>query len=139
MRDKMTTNPHLKLRTRLLEAACIWIVTPLPGFADSAQHPLLHEIFQDHAVLQRDQPIRVWGESAAGDRISVSIEGGKAEARADAAGHWQAALPAGGPYALGVHTQSGASQSISDVLIGDVFLCSGQSNMELPVANTLNH
>jgi sialate O-acetylesterase len=84
----------------------------------------------------------VWGESAPGDRVSVSIEGSKAEARADAAGHWHAvlpAMPAGGPYALSVHTQSGTSRSISDILIGDVFLCSGQSNMELPVANTLNH
>jgi sialate O-acetylesterase len=138
----MTINPRLKLRTCLLEAVCIWIVAPLPGFADSAQHPLLHDIFQDHAVLQRDQPIRVWGDSAAGDRVIVSIEGRKSEARADAAGHWHAVLPAmqaGGPYALSVHTQSGARQFISDVLIGDVFLCSGQSNMELPVANTLNH
>ena len=123
------------------------IITPPAAFADPSSPsarppPLLHEIFQDHAVLQRDQPIQVWGESIAGDRVSVSIDAKKAEARADSSGHWRAMLPAmhaGGPYVLGVHTQSGASQSIDDILVGDVFLCSGQSNMELPVTRTLNY
>jgi sialate O-acetylesterase len=116
------------------------IITPLAGFADPAP-PLLHEIFQDHAVLQRDQPIKVWGESSAGDRLSLSIDGKTVEARADAAGHWHALIPAmgaGGPYVLSVRTKSGASQTIGDILVGDVFLCSGQSNMELPVTRSLN-
>ena len=126
----------------LLSVAGALIIMPLPAFADPAPHSLLHEIFQDHAVLQRDQPIKVWGEARGGDRVSVSIDARTVVARADAAGHWHALLPAmraGGPYALNVRTQSGANQSISDILVGDVFLCSGQSNMELPVANTLNH
>ena len=108
----------------------------------AAAPPLLHEIFQDHAVLQRDQPIQVWGEAIAGDRVSVSIDARTVEARADRSGHWHARLPAmhaGGPYVLSVRTQSGASQSINDILVGDVFLCSGQSNMELPVTRTLNY
>ncbi len=112
------------------------------GFAEAPAPPLLHEIFEDHAVLQRDRPIPVWGESSAGARVSVSIDTHAVEARADATGHWRALLPpmhAGGPYALAVHTQSGASQTIKDILIGDVFLCSGQSNMELPVTRTLNY
>ena len=99
--------------------------------------PLLHEIFQDHAVLQRDRPIPVWGESSAGDRVSVSIDAKTVEARADAAGHWRALLPAmraGGPYVLTVHSAiRREARVISDILVGDVFLCSGQSNMELPV------
>ncbi len=116
------------------------IIAPLVGFADPAP-PLLHEIFQDHAVLQRDQPIKVWGESRAGDRVNVSIDGKTIDARADASGHWHALLPAmraGGPYALSARAQSGASQTIGDILVGDVFLCSGQSNMELPVTRSLN-
>jgi sialate O-acetylesterase len=120
----------------------LFIITPFAVFADAAPPLLLlHEIFQDHAVLQRDQPIKVWGESNAGDRLSVSIDGSTVEARADASGHWHALLPpmrAGGPYALTVHAQSGASQSIGDILVGDVFLCSGQSNMELPVTRSEN-
>ena len=64
----------------------IWFltITPFSGFAEPATRPLLHEIFQDHAVLQRDQPIEVWGESKAGDRVSVSIDTKTVEARADA-------------------------------------------------------
>jgi sialate O-acetylesterase len=142
MRANMKIIPRPRYRKLLLRAACVLITVPFPAFAAASPHPLLHEIFQDHAVLQRDQPIKVWGESSAKDKIRVSIDAETVEARADAAGHWHALLPpmrAGGPYVLAVHTQSGASQSISDILVGDVFLCSGQSNMELPVANTLNH
>jgi sialate O-acetylesterase len=129
----------MKIKTRPM----FWllIIAPLTGFADPAPRPLLVEIFQDHAVLQRDQPIKVWGESGPLDRISVSIEAKTVEARADASGNWHALLPpmrAGGPFVLTVRTHSGASQSINDILIGDVFLCSGQSNMELPVARSAN-
>jgi sialate O-acetylesterase len=116
------------------------ILAPFAAFA-GAQSPLLQEIFQDHAVLQRDRLIPVWGESRPGERVSVSIDAKTVEAQADAAGHWRAmlpAMPAGGPYVLTVRAQSGASRSISDILVGDVFLCSGQSNMELPVTRSLN-
>ena len=89
---------------------------------------LLHEMFADHAVLQRDRPIPVWGEAAVGDGITVSMGAATLETRADSDGHWRVALPAqpaGGPFTLSVHTQSGRSQSIADVLVGDVYLCSG--------------
>jgi sialate O-acetylesterase len=98
--------------------------------------PLLHEIFQDHGVLQRDRPIVVWGDAAAGEVLTLSLGSSSIGTTADAHGRWKALLPAmsaGGPYSLAIQGSSGASQSISDVLIGDVFLCSGQSNMELPV------
>jgi sialate O-acetylesterase len=136
----MRINARRVFGMHFLQVACL-LIMPLAGFADPSTHPLLHEIFQDHAVLQRDQPIKVWGESTAGDRVSVSIDAKTVEARGDATGHWRAQLPpmrAGGPYALTVHTRSGASQSISDILVGDVFLCSGQSNMELPVTGSEN-
>ncbi|HEY2144566.1 MAG TPA: sialate O-acetylesterase [Steroidobacteraceae bacterium] len=97
---------------------------------------LLHEIFQDHGVLQRDRPIAVWGDAAAGEALTVSLATATARATADAHGRWSAVLPAmgaGGPHVLSVHGSSGAAQSVNDVLIGDVFLCSGQSNMELSV------
>ncbi len=118
------------------------ILTPPAVVADPSPRPVLHEIFQDHAVLQRDRPIPVWGESSAGDRVSVSIDAKTVEARTDSSGHWRALLPAmraGGPYVLKVHAQSGASRAIGDILVGDVYLCSGQSNMELPVTRTLNY
>jgi sialate O-acetylesterase len=109
----------------------------------AAQTPrsLLDMMFQDHAVLQRDRPIPIWGETRPGEQVTVSINANTVHARADASGHWRSllpAMPAGGPYSLSVRTRSGADQTISDLLVGDVWLCSGQSNMELPVSSALN-
>jgi sialate O-acetylesterase len=103
--------------------------------------PLLAPLFQDHAVLQRDRPIPIWGQAEAGETVSIALAGHTARATADASGRWRAelpALPAGGPHALTVTTASGRKQTASDVLVGDVWLCSGQSNMELPVSRTTN-
>jgi sialate O-acetylesterase len=113
---------------------------PWQSAAAQPAHPLLNEMFQDHAVLQRDQPIAVWGEALPGEKIAVSINAATVRTRVDASGQWRVTLPAmraGGPYSLIARAQSGASQSISDVLMGDVWLCSGQSNMELPVSRSL--
>jgi sialate O-acetylesterase len=121
-----------------LLAALLLAAAPLTrGAAD----PLLNGIFQDHAVLQRDRPIPLWGKTQPGERLVISINSRTVRATADATGRWRASLPAmsaGGPYALEVRTQSGEAQTIGDVLVGDVWLCSGQSNMELPVSRTLN-
>jgi sialate O-acetylesterase len=103
----------------------------------SGHPPLLHEMFQDHAVLQRDKPIKVWGHAAPGERVTVSLASSDARARADASGSWQVQLPplpAGGPFVLTARGASGTTQTASDILVGDVFLCSGQSNMEWPVS-----
>lgn len=133
----------MKIDWRAVLAATTLAAAAAPAGPAAGQtpRPLLNALFQDHAVLQRDQPIPVWGEAKAGDQITVSLDVNVVRARADASGHWRAALPAmpaGGPYSLTVHTQSGAGQSAADVLVGDVWLCSGQSNMELPVSATLN-
>jgi sialate O-acetylesterase len=109
--------------------------------AAAADASLLHALFRDHAVLQRDVLIRVWGEAKAGDRVSVTLDGSSASGRADRKGNWEVLLPAhaaGGPFVLTATAASGAKQSADDVLVGDVWLCSGQSNMELPVERTLD-
>ncbi len=100
---------------------------------------LLNVLFQDHAVLQRDRPINVWGHAGAGESVTVSLGGASAHARADASGLWSAVLPAaaaGGPFVLTAQSDSGARQTAGDILVGDVFLCSGQSNMEMSVDRT---
>lgn len=102
--------------------------------------PLLHPMFQDHGVLQRDRPIAVWGDAPAGDRIEVTLGDRKVRTRAGKDGHWRAdlpAMPAGGPYTLAVATRGGRSARAEDVMVGDVWLCSGQSNMEYPVSGVL--
>jgi sialate O-acetylesterase len=97
-------------------------------------------IFSDHAVLQRDQPIAVWGKAAAGSKLTVTLGGRTATGSADANGKWKIQLPAqgaGGPYTLTV--TSGADKvSRADVLVGDVYLCSGQSNMEFAQRQSTN-
>lgn len=124
------------LKSPLLAIAA-FAVMAFPAHADL----LLNPIFQDHAVLQRDQPIRLWGVAAPGAELTVSISDASVETRADEGGHWSARLPAmaaGGPYVLNVHTPAGASQTVSDILIGDVYLCSGQSNMTFPVLGAID-
>ncbi|WP_372018948.1 sialate O-acetylesterase [Pseudoxanthomonas sp. 10H] len=108
--------------------------------ADDAPAPLLHALFQDHAVLQRGQPVRVWGQARPGQEVKVELAGKRVRARAGEDGRWDAQLPAmkaGGPYTL-TATAGEARQSVADVLVGDVWLCSGQSNMELQVWRTLD-
>ncbi|MBS3726975.1 hypothetical protein JLDANKMP_02455 [Stenotrophomonas sp. PE591] len=101
---------------------------------------LLHPLFRDHAVLQRDRPIAVWGHAGPGQPVSVTFAGQAVSTRADAAGGWKATLPpvaAGGPHTLEVNAGT-RREMVRDVLVGDVWLCSGQSNMELPVWRSLN-
>ena len=105
-----------------------------------AEEPLLNGLFVDHAVLQRDRPLHIYGQAKAGEEVSVSIAGASAGAKADAKGAWQLTLPAmaaGGPHTL-VARAGAKTQTVSDILLGDVWLCSGQSNMEWPVRNTLD-
>lgn len=96
----------------------------------------MHALFQDHAVLQRDRPIRVWGQAEPAAQVDVALGGESTAATADASGRWQislAPLPAGGPYEMTARSSTGRSETIRDVLIGDVWMCSGQSNIEMPV------
>ncbi|TLV03305.1 sialate O-acetylesterase [Dyadobacter luticola] len=92
-------------------------------------------LFSDHVVLQRQRPIPVWGWTKPGEKVKVTLAGQTAEAKADQSGKWTVslkALEAGGPHTLTATGKSG-SVSANDVLIGEVWLCSGQSNMEWPV------
>ena len=112
--------------------------------------PLVHPLFRDHAVLETGQPVKVWGWTTPAQRVTVSLTavGGGARpasttatATADGTGRWIAILPPlppGGPYDLHVESESGASATLHDVLIGYVWLCSGQSNMELQVRRGLD-
>jgi sialate O-acetylesterase len=105
-----------------------------------AEAPLLDALFVDHAVLQRDRPINVYGHAAAGEEVSVTLAGKSARAKADAQGVWSLNLPAvgaGGPHTLVARVAS-RLQTVNDVLLGDVWLCSGQSNMEFAVRNALS-
>ncbi len=106
----------------------------------SEQVPTFAAIFGDHAVLQRDQPIETWGKAQPGASVTVRLGGETVQAKADSGGKWRARLPglsAGGPFSLSAST-GGGTTTLNDILVGDVFLCGGQSNMELAMANATN-
>ena len=97
-------------------------------------------LFSDHAVLQRQKPIPVWGWTNPNEPLIISLNGSLTQVlqtSADSTGKWQvqfSALEAGGPYILSAKTGSGQQVECKNVMIGDVWLCSGQSNMEWTVA-----
>ncbi len=94
----------------------------------------LPAIFADHMVLQRDASVPVWGWADPGEEVAVSLAGQAKTALADAHGRWTVTLgrlPAGGPHTLTVRGKN--SVAVRDVLVGEVWLASGQSNMEMTV------
>ena len=95
----------------------------------------LPKIFSSHMVLQRDMPIHFWGNASAGERITVEFHSLTASTTTDNIGRWSIYLPpqpAGGPFSL---TIRGANTlQLDDILLGDLWFASGQSNMEMPLA-----
>lgn len=103
--------------------------------------PRFARLFSDHVVLQRQKPIPVWGWAKPGEKVKVMLGSQAAEAKADGTGKWKVSLKpmeAGGPHILQATAKSG-NVSVNDVLIGEVWLCSGQSNMEWPVSAAKNY
>ena len=106
--------------------------------ASHAQALDLAGVFGDHMVLQRDAPLRVWGQAKPGQRVRVQLAGQSAGAQAGRDGRWLATLKplhAGGPHQLQVSAGTEQRQ-LNDVLIGDVWIAGGQSNMEWLLADT---
>ena len=111
-------------------SSLLLVLTLLPGclLAEVRLNPL----FCDGMVLQRERPVPVWGEAAPGEKVSVAFAGQTLTTAADPAGHWQVKLTP-----LQASTQSrelvvsaANALTVHDVLVGDVWVCSGQSNME---------
>ena len=103
-----------------------------------AQAVELPRMFSDGMVLQRGQPIPVWGRATPGAKVAVSLDGKAESAVADAKGDWRVLLPAhaaGGPLRMRID-DGVAPVELRDVLVGDVWLASGQSNMEWPLSQT---
>ncbi|WP_439390242.1 sialate O-acetylesterase [Ideonella sp. YS5] len=105
----------------------------------AAAHAEVHfaNVFTEHMVLQRDRPLRVWGQATPGQTLTVELGGRTARTLVGADGRWRvqlASLPAGGPHQLLVRGDQ--TVVLNDVLIGDVWLLGGQSNMEWPLAQT---
>ena len=104
------------------------------SFAEAAVS--LPQLFQSGMVLQRGKAIPVWGKADANETVTVVFNKKQYRAVADAEGRWRIDLPkmkAGGPYTLEVSGAAGEPVTLTDVLIGDVWLCSGQSNIDVHI------
>ncbi len=117
---------------------CLSILALLGALTSSAFAEVkLPNIFSDHMVLQQKQANKVWGIAAAGEKVTVTIGGQTHSATAAADGSWHvmlSPLDAGGPYEL---TVAGTNTvKITDVLVGEVWICSGQSNMQWSVGQS---
>ena len=107
-------------------ATALLLAGPAAGDAELAR------LFGDGAVLQRGVPVPVWGTAEPGQHVTVSVGGRTASATAGEDGRWRAVLDpleAGGPFELRAN-----EAAARDVLVGEVWICSGQSNMEWPLA-----
>ncbi|QJD96484.1 sialate O-acetylesterase [Mucilaginibacter robiniae] len=113
-------------------------LTLLVSLAAQATIRLPH-LVGNHMVLQRNKPIHIWGWADAGEKVSVSFNNYNYLATANVKGEWGLQLPkmqAGGPYQMVL--QGSNKIVLSDILIGDVWVCSGQSNMEFPLSIAKN-
>lgn len=98
-----------------------------------------NRIFSSGMVLQRDAGIPVWGTAAANAEVSVTLGQSQVTVAANASGQWRALLPAVSSGSATLTITSGAqSLSYTDIVFGDVYLASGQSNMEWPLSSAKN-
>lgn len=124
-------------RNRLLAATALAILAGAPA----AAAPQLNPMFSDHAVLQQGPSLRIFGTADPGEPLTVRLGDQTRAVRTGRDGRWLAVFDspvATQPLELTVTGASGATVRASDLLVGDVWLCSGQSNMELPVTRALN-
>ena len=106
----------------------VLLLTPLAGL--HAAELKLAAVFSDHMVLQREQAVPVWGWASPGDEVSVSIAGQRKSTKADEVGNWRVTLdPLKAGEAGAMVVKGKDTISIKDVLVGEVWLASGQSNM----------
>ena len=102
-------------------------------FGSARAEVLMPKFFSDNMVLQRERPIRVWGHASKNEPVTVRFAGAEASAKADRTGRWEAVLPAMEADATPREmTVAGRTDTVrfTNVVVGDVWLCSGQSNME---------
>lgn len=99
----------------------------------------LPNVIGSHMVLQRNVPVKIWGWAEKGEKVTVTMADQSIRTKADKDGKWEVILEpmeAGGPFEMQIEGKNGIT--LEDILVGDVWICSGQSNMEWPVYNSNN-
>lgn len=109
-------------------------------FNITAQSLEPHALFTDNMILQRDAKVPVWGWAAANESVTVTFKGKKYTSKANKQGKWRILLPAtpaGGPYELKIASKN-KNITLKNILVGDIWVGSGQSNMEWTVGDSNN-
>jgi sialate O-acetylesterase len=130
----MTMHFHRVWRTLFVSSLAVLAA------AAAAAEVTLPSLFGDHMVIQQGKKARVWGTAAPNEPVTVKLGDRENATVADDQGLWSVRIDppaAGGPYELTVSAPSG-SRTIQDVLVGEVWVCSGQSNMQWPLSRAAN-
>ena len=100
---------------------------------------VLPKVITSNMVIQRGQPISIWGTADAGEKVKVDLSGVTASTQANGDGDWKVTLPKRGLSSTLTLTITGKNEiKLENILMGDVWLCSGQSNMEMAILQTDN-
>jgi sialate O-acetylesterase len=128
----------MNLTTYRPHIASLGLALSFVAFAPAFAAVKPNALFSDHMVLQSGMAVPVWGAADPGEKVTVTFNGQTKSATADAAGKWTvrlAVLKAGGPFEMTIAGSKGeAPIVVSDILVGEVWLASGQSNMEFNVS-----
>src|SRR5580704_14265808 len=137
---KNTTNGTQRVRCGKpnFQAQCVAavVILMLCGIGSAYADVKLPAVISDNMVLQQGRQVAIWGTADAGEQVSVSLGEQKGTATADSNGQWKvelAPLKAGGPLEMTVAGKN--TLTIHNVLVGEVWVCSGQSNMEFALWN----
>lgn len=121
-------------------APLLTIALALASASSASAEVVLSKLFCDHMILQQNQPIRIWGQAEPGEQVTIELAGKSVSVKAGENRRWRIELPPmkadGKAHTLTVKGKN--TLSLKDVLLGEVWICSGQSNMEWPLAGVLN-
>jgi sialate O-acetylesterase len=127
------------LRLLPWQVLLLLIALPFSLITGARADVTLPALLADHMVIQRGLPVHVWGMAAPQESVSVTFRGETKAATADNLGRWSVYLSpgeAGGPFQLNINATNAIV--LNDILVGDVWVASGQSNMELPMTRVTN-
>src|SRR5450432_4265956 len=127
----MIATQRMNLLRLLLLSLLLW-----PASVEATDKPYLSPAFGNHMMLQRDKPNTFWGWTKPASDVTVSIGSQQTKCTAGADGKWIARIippKVGGPYSVVIDGH--AYLELTDVMVGDVWICSGQSNMEFGISN----
>jgi sialate O-acetylesterase len=125
--------PHPRFRIALLAGFTLFTYALAADRAGAEVR--VAALIGNHMVIQRGKPVRLWGTADAGEPVQAALGDARASTESDPSGHWSLTLPAlaaGGPHTLTI--QGANTLTFTDVLVGDVWVASGQSNMEWPLS-----